>query len=67
MKYLLWLKKLPEGSAVWDYVKLLFRLMVVDLFKTVDRIVVAAQWGFGLVLGALLAFSLFNWLAPIPG
>ncbi len=64
MKYLVWLKKLPQGSAVWDYVKVLFRLIVVDLFKTMDRIVVAAQWGFGFVFGAMLAFAFFTWLVP---
>lgn len=64
MKYLVWLKKLPKGSAVLDYLKLLFRLMVVDLLKTVDRILVAVQWGFGLSLGVMFAISFFNWLVP---
>jgi len=64
MSYLNWLKMLPKGSSALAYLKVLARLLIIDLVKTVDRVWAAMGWGFGLAFGATLFWSLLNHLSP---
>ena len=67
MKYLNWLKLLPTGSSVWAYLKVLVRLLVCDVMKTLERVWTAIGWGFGLTFGFYLFQAVFNSLIPVAG